>query len=312
MQPDGTLNPIADPSELPDPSDSGRVLLAGAHDLGARRGVRGLPRRAEPATRTFAAFLKDRLDLAVGALQRQPLVALRHLPADRRHAGAGLAGRRRRRRQRRGRARPVRVRRGRWRRDGGARRAGAAVRGHRPDGRRRRAQLAVRRGAAVGALAVDLARLGLADAGRAGPCLGSAGRHLARRPRRCATRRRSTRGCSRPAARTTAGCPPGSTARRSPTAPTRALQSLLATADVTGLGRRPAAGRHRRGLVLRRERLRPAGVRPGHRADRRRHRRPTAASTTTAAPSRPSTGCSRCSRSTPPRRRRDGPDCGDQ
>ena len=36
MQPDGTLNPSAEPVELPDPSDSGRVVLAGADDLGAR------------------------------------------------------------------------------------------------------------------------------------------------------------------------------------------------------------------------------------------------------------------------------------
>ena len=36
MQPDGTLNPSAEPVELPDPSDSGHVVLAGADDLGAR------------------------------------------------------------------------------------------------------------------------------------------------------------------------------------------------------------------------------------------------------------------------------------
>ena len=55
--------PQPEPVELPDPSDSGRVLLAGPHDLGARRGVRGLP-DADPA---FAAFLEERLDLAIAA-----------------------------------------------------------------------------------------------------------------------------------------------------------------------------------------------------------------------------------------------------
>ncbi|MEV6491515.1 hypothetical protein AB0M20_23310 [Actinoplanes sp. NPDC051633] len=85
MQPDGTLNPSADPPELPDPSDSGpsywlaRTVWAfgeayaafspvrgggGAEDGGAWRG-------ADPE---FAVFLRRRLDLAVAALQRQVLV----------------------------------------------------------------------------------------------------------------------------------------------------------------------------------------------------------------------------------------------
>ena len=98
MQPDGTLNPVADPPELPSPSDSRRVLLAGPHDLGARRGLRGLPRLADPATRRSRRSSRDRLDLAVGALAASAAGALRHLPAGRRAAGAGLAGRRRRRR----------------------------------------------------------------------------------------------------------------------------------------------------------------------------------------------------------------------
>ena len=180
MQPDGTLNPVADPAGAAQPVGLGRVLLAGAHDLGARRGLRGVPRRGGPGDPAFAAFLKDRLDLAVDALQRQTAGALRHLPADRRQAGAGLAGRRRCRRHRGGSARPVGVR-----RCGctgcGAGRAGEAVRGRRPDEWRRRAQLAVRRGHALGALAVGVARLGLADAGCAGPGLRGAGRRLGRR-----------------------------------------------------------------------------------------------------------------------------------
>ena len=36
MQPDGTLNPSADPVELPRPVRQRRVVLAGADDLGAR------------------------------------------------------------------------------------------------------------------------------------------------------------------------------------------------------------------------------------------------------------------------------------
>ena len=71
QQPDGTLNPSADPPELPDPSDSdasywlarttwalGEGYAAFAHD--------------DPA---FAGFLRDRLDLAIGALDREVLDA---------------------------------------------------------------------------------------------------------------------------------------------------------------------------------------------------------------------------------------------
>ena len=48
MQPDGTLNPSACRRSTPDPSDSGAVVLAGPHDLGARRGLRRF-RDADPA-----------------------------------------------------------------------------------------------------------------------------------------------------------------------------------------------------------------------------------------------------------------------
>ena len=43
MQPDGSLNPSPTPVELPNPSDSGRFLLAGPHSVGIRRGLCGLP-----------------------------------------------------------------------------------------------------------------------------------------------------------------------------------------------------------------------------------------------------------------------------
>jgi len=70
MQPDGTLNPSADPVELPDPSDSGasywlaRAIWAFGEGYEAFRG-------ADPA---FAAFLRERLNLALDALDRQVLI----------------------------------------------------------------------------------------------------------------------------------------------------------------------------------------------------------------------------------------------
>jgi hypothetical protein len=69
MQPDGTLNPSPVVKELPDPSDSAesywlaRTVWALGEGYAAFRG-------SDPA---FAGFLKDRLDLGVDVLQRQPL-----------------------------------------------------------------------------------------------------------------------------------------------------------------------------------------------------------------------------------------------
>lgn len=71
MQPDGTLNPSAEPVELPDPSDSGesywlaRTLWALGEGYAAFRDV-------DPE---FAAFLQDRLQLSVAAVDRQVLDA---------------------------------------------------------------------------------------------------------------------------------------------------------------------------------------------------------------------------------------------
>ncbi|WP_343448436.1 hypothetical protein [Micromonospora oryzae] len=68
-QPDGTLNPSAEPVELPDPSDSGpsywlaRTVWALGEGYAAWR----------TADAGFAGFLRQRLDLAVGALERQVL-----------------------------------------------------------------------------------------------------------------------------------------------------------------------------------------------------------------------------------------------
>lgn len=69
MQPDGTLNPSAEPVELPDPSDSGesywlaRTLWALGEGYAAFRDV-------DP---DFADFLQERLQLSVAAVQRQVL-----------------------------------------------------------------------------------------------------------------------------------------------------------------------------------------------------------------------------------------------
>ena len=69
MQPDGTLNPSAEPVELPDPSDSGpsywqaRTLWAYGEGYAAFRST-------DPA---FARFLADRLRLSVRALDRDVL-----------------------------------------------------------------------------------------------------------------------------------------------------------------------------------------------------------------------------------------------
>lgn len=70
MQADGTLNPSAEPVELPDPSDSGpsywlaRTIWAFGEGYAAFRDQ-------DPV---FAAFLQDRLRLAVAAVERQVLI----------------------------------------------------------------------------------------------------------------------------------------------------------------------------------------------------------------------------------------------
>lgn len=69
MQPDGTLNPSAEPVELPDPSDSdasywvARTLWALGEGYAAFKDV-------DPA---FAAFLRDRMELSIDAVERQVL-----------------------------------------------------------------------------------------------------------------------------------------------------------------------------------------------------------------------------------------------
>ena len=70
MQPDGTLNPSAKPVELPDPSDSGPSywLARTVWALGEGYAV------FRHTDSVFAGFLRDRLELAIAALERQVLV----------------------------------------------------------------------------------------------------------------------------------------------------------------------------------------------------------------------------------------------
>ncbi|MFC9690960.1 hypothetical protein ACFTSF_20580 [Kribbella sp. NPDC056951] len=70
MQPDGTLNPSADPVELPDPSDSGPSFWLARTVWALGEGYEVF----QHVDRAFAAFLKARLELAVSALERQVLV----------------------------------------------------------------------------------------------------------------------------------------------------------------------------------------------------------------------------------------------
>ena len=118
MQPDGSLNPTPTPADSPNPSDSGasywlaRTIWALGDGYADFRGT-------DPA---FAAFLQQRLDLAIGALDREVADQLRAVPALERAARARVADHRRCRCQFGGRARPG---------------------GLRPGGRRRRARTAL-------------------------------------------------------------------------------------------------------------------------------------------------------------------------
>ena len=69
MQPDGTLNPSAEPVELPDPSDSGPSYWL-ARTVWALGEAHQAFKRDDPA---FARFLAERTDLALDALERQVL-----------------------------------------------------------------------------------------------------------------------------------------------------------------------------------------------------------------------------------------------
>lgn len=70
MQPDGTLNPSPDPKDSPDPSDSGPSYWLARTVWALGEGYAAW-RDEDPH---FAAFLRQRLDLAIAALDRQVLV----------------------------------------------------------------------------------------------------------------------------------------------------------------------------------------------------------------------------------------------
>ena len=71
MQPDGTLNPSAEPKELPDPSDSDASYWLARTAWALGEGYAAF-KEADPA---FARFLAQRMDLAVSAIDRQVLDA---------------------------------------------------------------------------------------------------------------------------------------------------------------------------------------------------------------------------------------------
>ncbi|CUR60502.1 conserved hypothetical protein [metagenome] len=87
MQPDGTLNPSADPVELPDPSDSDASYWLARTIWALGEGYAAF-RTSDPS---FAAFLEERLDLSIAALDRQVLDAYgEHLDIDGQPAPAWL------------------------------------------------------------------------------------------------------------------------------------------------------------------------------------------------------------------------------
>ncbi len=69
MQPDGTLNPSADPVELPDPSDSDASYWVARTIWALGEGYAAFA-DSDP---DFAAFLRDRLELSIDAIDRQVL-----------------------------------------------------------------------------------------------------------------------------------------------------------------------------------------------------------------------------------------------
>ncbi|MGD0608627.1 MAG: hypothetical protein ABSA53_34195 [Streptosporangiaceae bacterium] len=71
MQPDGSLNPTPTPADSPNPSDSGASYWLARTIWALGEGYADF-RGADPA---FAAFLRQRLDLAIGALDREVLTS---------------------------------------------------------------------------------------------------------------------------------------------------------------------------------------------------------------------------------------------
>ncbi|WP_298990765.1 hypothetical protein [uncultured Pseudokineococcus sp.] len=82
MQPDGDLNPSAEPVELPDPSDSDTSYWVARTLWALGEGYAAFAAGGEE-DRAFAAFLRDRLHLTLGAVEREDLASYgRYLVAD--------------------------------------------------------------------------------------------------------------------------------------------------------------------------------------------------------------------------------------
>jgi len=73
MQPDGTLNPSAKPVELPDPSDSDASYWLARTIWALGEGFAAFSDTSRAADDAFAVFLRDRLELSIGAVERQVL-----------------------------------------------------------------------------------------------------------------------------------------------------------------------------------------------------------------------------------------------
>ena len=221
MQPDGTLNRSAKPVELPDPSDSDASYWVARTIWALGEGYAAFAATDDPADEAFAVFLRERLELSIDAVDRQVLDTYGQLVLGRRQAHT---------------------------------RRGSSLTGPTPAlrpcsaSRRTSRQVAATQHArrwASSPTASPGSRTGPPAAGPSarctrGPCRGRCGTAGARRCRRPSPARHrrwapgptsprpsrtppaSCRGCSLRAARTTAGCPRGSTSLRSPTAPTRA------------------------------------------------------------------------------------------
>ena len=80
MQPDGTLNPSAEPVELPDPSDSDASYWVARTIWALGEGYAAFSATDDPADAAFAAFLRDRLELSLS--RRRPAGPRRVRPAD--------------------------------------------------------------------------------------------------------------------------------------------------------------------------------------------------------------------------------------
>jgi hypothetical protein len=80
MQPDGTLNPSAEPVELPDPSDSDASAYWVARTIWALgEGYAAFEGSGDPDDAAFADFLRQRLELSIAAVDQDVLDTYPHL-----------------------------------------------------------------------------------------------------------------------------------------------------------------------------------------------------------------------------------------